>query len=248
MIPHRGQVHIKVYARDKPNKYGLKMYELCDSSNAYCCKLKLYTNDKTNEESVRGKTHDLLMHLLQLYLHKGHTLFVDNYYSSPALFIDLYQNGTTAIATAQNRRGIPAVVNNTKLKCRGGSGSVSQRTSHVHENKRQERCEDVFYTPQASSVSNSRTGLKLSSCCYTEESAYLVKIKRYEYAQEYKVLCSNLCFYMCFAVPRLFKLVSETHRGMKLSAANQSICRINRWELLLGTTRRCHIQVSCVGP
>ena len=118
MIPYRGQVHMKVYAPDKPNKYGLKMYELCDSSNAYCCKLELYTG-KTNEESVRGKTHDLVMRLMQPYLHKGHTLYVDNYYSSPTLFNDLYQNGTTATGTARNRRGVPAVVNNAKLKCNG---------------------------------------------------------------------------------------------------------------------------------
>ena len=30
MIPSRGKVHFKVYNQDKPDKYGVKLYQLCD--------------------------------------------------------------------------------------------------------------------------------------------------------------------------------------------------------------------------
>ena len=40
MIPFRGKVHFKVY---NPDKYGVKSYQLCDSSSGYCCMFEIYT-------------------------------------------------------------------------------------------------------------------------------------------------------------------------------------------------------------
>ena len=96
MIPFRGKVHMRVYAPDKPDKYGLKSYELCDSSNAYCCIFKLYTGKDDTPVSAHGKTYDLVMELMESYINKGHILYVDNYYSSPQLFLDLFSKGTGA--------------------------------------------------------------------------------------------------------------------------------------------------------
>ena len=96
MIPFRGKVHMRVYTPDKPDKYGLKSYELCDSSNAYCCIFKLYTGKDDTPVSAHGKTYDLVMELMESYINKGHILYVDNYYSSPQLFLDLFSKGTGA--------------------------------------------------------------------------------------------------------------------------------------------------------
>ena len=119
MIPFRGKVHMRVYNPDKPDKYGLKSYEVCDSQNAYCYGFHMYTGKDGTPPSRNGKTYDLVMKLMQPYLHRGHTLFVDNYYTSPALFTDLYEAGTGATGTARNRRGMPEEVKNAKLKLKG---------------------------------------------------------------------------------------------------------------------------------
>lgn len=42
MIPFRGRVHFKVYNPDKPDKYGVKSYQLCDSENGFCRRFELY--------------------------------------------------------------------------------------------------------------------------------------------------------------------------------------------------------------
>jgi hypothetical protein len=92
MIPYRGKTHMRVYNPDKPDKYGLKAYMVCDSVNAYCSEFEMYSG-KSDEPTTHGKTYDLVMRLMKPYVHKGHHLYVDNYYTSPALFLDLYNNG-----------------------------------------------------------------------------------------------------------------------------------------------------------
>ena len=59
------------------------------------------------------------------YLGKGHTLFVDNWYSSPALFNLLYNNCTNACGTVKKRqKGMPKI--NDQLK----KGEASFRSSN----------------------------------------------------------------------------------------------------------------------
>ena len=50
-------------------------------------------------------------------LHKGHHCYMDNYYSSPELFQELYDAETYACGTVQkNRKGLPIAVSSAKLK------------------------------------------------------------------------------------------------------------------------------------
>ena len=119
MIPFRGKVHMRVYAPDKPDKYGLKSYELCDSENAYCCVFRLYTGKTEQAVSKHGRTYDLVMSLMHDYLRKGHILYIDNYYTSPQLLMDLHKKGTGATGTARNRKGFPPAVRDAKLSNKG---------------------------------------------------------------------------------------------------------------------------------
>ena len=56
----------------------------------------------------KGLTYAVVMKLVEGLEHKGHHLYYDNYYSSPALFNDLRQLGIGACGTVRlNRRGLP---------------------------------------------------------------------------------------------------------------------------------------------
>ncbi|XP_069104408.1 piggyBac transposable element-derived protein 4-like [Argopecten irradians] len=110
MIPWRGKLNFRVYSPDKPIKYGLKMYMLCDSANGYCSRLELYTGREGVQLdcSGNGSTYYVVMRLMEPNLNKGHHLYTDNYYSSPQLFYDLFMNATLACGTLRsNRRGVP---------------------------------------------------------------------------------------------------------------------------------------------
>ncbi|CAH1239258.1 PGBD4 [Branchiostoma lanceolatum] len=118
MVPFRGNIHFRTYNPDKPDKYGLKAYQLCDSQNGYCCQFQLY-GGKGKEPSAKGMTHDIVSQLVEPYLQKGHTLYCDNYYTSPQLFLDLSDGGMNACGTMRNRKGIPKEFKDAKLKTPG---------------------------------------------------------------------------------------------------------------------------------
>ncbi|XP_033729312.1 piggyBac transposable element-derived protein 4-like [Pecten maximus] len=118
MIPWRGKLHFRVYSPDKPIKYGLKVYMLCDSDNGYCSRMELYTGHggQNMAPSQFGATYDLIMRLADPFLNKGYHLYMDNYFSSPHLFYSLYLNGTLACGTLRkNRRGVPQALKNRNL-------------------------------------------------------------------------------------------------------------------------------------
>jgi hypothetical protein len=116
MIPWRGNLHFRVYSPDKPMKYGMRVYLLCDSSNAYCCKLEMYTGKSTTPPSAFGLTYDLVLRLMQGYLGKGYHLYVDNYYTSPQLFYELFLQSTRACGTMRvNRKGTPKALKNATI-------------------------------------------------------------------------------------------------------------------------------------
>ena len=107
MVAWRGPLSFRVYNPDKPDKFGIKLFELCDSKTAYCCKLDFYTGKR--ESSPRGATFDVVDGLISPYLECGRTLYVDNYYTSPTLFTYLKEHGTLACGTmrANVQRGPP---------------------------------------------------------------------------------------------------------------------------------------------
>ena len=130
MIAWRGNLGFRVYMPNKPNKYGVKTFEVCDSSNGYCCQLELYTG-AVEEVSPKGKIYDLVMRLMNSYLNKGHHLYVDNYYTSPVLFSDLFNQDTGACGTMRkNRKGVPTAVKDKKLK-KGESIAMTNGTLQV---------------------------------------------------------------------------------------------------------------------
>lgn len=91
MIPWRGNLQFRVYNPDKPVKYGIILYMLCDSSNGYCCRVEMYTGKEARRQvSQHGVTYDLVMRSMEPYLFQGCHLYVDNYFSSPILFWNLY--------------------------------------------------------------------------------------------------------------------------------------------------------------
>ena len=54
MIPYRGKIYFKCYMPDKPDKYGLKAFELCDGDTGYCNNFVLYTGARGVPASSQG--------------------------------------------------------------------------------------------------------------------------------------------------------------------------------------------------
>ena len=139
MIPYRGKIHMRVYAKDKPCRYGLKAYALCDSENAYCLRFQLYTGKANQLPSQLGRTYDIVSDLMAPYLNKGHILYTDNYYSSPVIAKHLVDHGTNTTGTVRvNRKGIPKRVKEAKVKQKGEKITMSNgpyTVTKLHDSK-----------------------------------------------------------------------------------------------------------------
>ena len=105
MVPFKGRSRFKVYMKDKPTKWGFKLYELCESKSGYVFNLEMYCADKR----ISNKPVDVTMRLIEPLLDKGYRLYCDNYYCCPELWNRIQGHNTMLVGTCRrNRVGMPA--------------------------------------------------------------------------------------------------------------------------------------------
>lgn len=109
MIGTKARISFLQYVPKKPKKWGVKLWVLADSQNGYVPAFDVYTGASDTVE--HGLAYSVVMNLIDPYLHFGYRLYVDNYYTSPRLFVDLCKKKTFACGTVRtNRRGLPSDV------------------------------------------------------------------------------------------------------------------------------------------
>ena len=144
IVKFKGQVFFRQYLPSKPKRWGLKEFVLCESKTGYHLKHLIYTGRTTfqRDEGVPFTTQ-LVSSLLQGYQNLGHTVFLDNFYSSPDLFLLLKEKfGVGACGTVRtNRKNMPQVLQPSVLKLKKGDDPVFARCNDVvacawHDTKR----------------------------------------------------------------------------------------------------------------
>lgn len=113
----KNRLHYIQFIRTKRAKFGIKFYKLCDSETRYIHNFKIYIGkDKTETGTASANVVKNLMNESEL-LEKGYCLFLDNWYSSPTLYRDLYEMKTNVCGTARiNRKGMPRDLKSVQLK------------------------------------------------------------------------------------------------------------------------------------
>ena len=101
MVKSKARCHFIQYMRNKPVKWGFKLWILADMSG-YTMDFNIYTG-KSVDRSDLGLSYDVVPYCFQ-----GYEVYVDNFYSSPTLFDSLLKLGITATGTFRtNRKEIP---------------------------------------------------------------------------------------------------------------------------------------------
>ncbi|KAK7175582.1 hypothetical protein R3I93_002491 [Phoxinus phoxinus] len=107
MVATKAHSGMTQYMKAKPTKWGFKLFVLADSSIGYTLDFAVYTGKSVFASGV-GLAYDSVMSLVdKSFLGSGYNVYVDNFYTSPKLFMDLYSMNFGACGTYRdNRRGV----------------------------------------------------------------------------------------------------------------------------------------------
>jgi hypothetical protein len=128
MAAFKGRSPIKQYIPSKPHKWGYKIY--CLSSDDYLLHFEVYAGAERRSEE--GATFDTVMRMTRGYEDKGHVLYVDNWFTSPAVLDALKQRGIRCCGSVRrNRRGMPHIPEADVRALRRGEWTTRQKNDTI---------------------------------------------------------------------------------------------------------------------
>ena len=89
MVRSKARFGFKQYIKNKPVRFGVKVFALCDSATKYLCNFKIYTGRAQSGQVEQNLASSVVLELMQPFLDQGYYLFTDNFYTSPTLYADL---------------------------------------------------------------------------------------------------------------------------------------------------------------
>ena len=123
MVRNKGRYSFRQYIKDKPTKWGMKIWVLACSVTGYTYDYSVYLG-KSVMKSVFGLGYDVTMNLCKSLFGQGYKLFIDNFYTSAVLLKALLKKKTLACGTINaGRKGFPDGLKNVK-GFRGNRGDV----------------------------------------------------------------------------------------------------------------------------
>ena len=128
LIKFKGRVQFRQFLPLKRSRFGLKGFVVTDSATGYVLDTMIYTG-KEGPAVSRDLAMRVVLKLVEPYVDKGYRLFVDNWYTSVPLLLELERRGILACGTVRgNRKFLPKDI-------------VDQRKEQV---KRLKRGESLF--------------------------------------------------------------------------------------------------------
>ena len=84
MIPTKNSLSIKQCIKDKPIKWGLNTFLLCESKTGYIVNVEVYTGkvDSSDLPAELGVTGSLVAQLCKSFEQGNHCIFTDHFYTS----------------------------------------------------------------------------------------------------------------------------------------------------------------------
>ena len=94
MIGTCGRLSFLQYLPKKPTKWGIKLWVCAESKTGYIYNFEVYT--RQGDRCEHGLAYRVVMCMVNDLLESGRIVYVDNFYTSPQLFEDLYHQGMYA--------------------------------------------------------------------------------------------------------------------------------------------------------
>ncbi|KAK3887616.1 hypothetical protein Pcinc_008320 [Petrolisthes cinctipes] len=133
IVPFKGRSGLKQYSPIKPNKWGYKIFVLCDS-NGLVNNFEIHTG-KIEPASIKpdlGASSNVVLRLASIVqVNMSHLLFFDNWFSSLRLVIELHKKGIHTLGTVrQNRLKGWRLIDDKRLKTLG-RGTYEEKCATV---------------------------------------------------------------------------------------------------------------------
>lgn len=130
MIPFKGRHRAKQYIKNKPKKWGFKMWVRA-SRNGYVQCFELYGGKKSNVTAL-GPVSDMVIRLCHNIKEKNHKLFMDNFFVTLPLLRKLKENKIYAIGTVRINRIKDATCKLVSCKkLQRGSTSITTSSDNI---------------------------------------------------------------------------------------------------------------------
>ena len=120
LILFKGRLIFKQYIRTKRNRFGIKIYVLCDCATGIVLDMIVYTGTDIDipADDPLGHSGSVVKVMMEPYLDNGHILYTDNFYTSPSLSEFLHSRNTGSAGTVRpNRKGMPTFPPVTRGQC-----------------------------------------------------------------------------------------------------------------------------------
>lgn len=104
LVIFRGRCGFKMFLPNKPGKYGLKVWALCDSETAYCCNLQPYTGKVGGERDI-GQGTRVVLELTDHVSGSGRHITADNFFTDITLVRALLGRQLTYNGTMRKNKG-----------------------------------------------------------------------------------------------------------------------------------------------
>ncbi|KAI5645835.1 transposase IS4 domain-containing protein [Phthorimaea operculella] len=116
----KGWLDINQFIKNKAAAVGIKTYEVCESLTGYLWRFEVHAGHNTSEAQdspISGIVPALVLRLLTGLEHQGYTVWMDNFYNSPALARELKVRGFDCVGTLRtNRQFVPVELTNLSKK------------------------------------------------------------------------------------------------------------------------------------
>jgi hypothetical protein len=134
-IPFKGRSRLRVYNKDKPDKYGYKVYVLSEGGSGYVLKWNMHVGAPLpgDDPDQLGSTHLTVRRLLiPTYINKGHEVYMDSYYTSPRLALEFSELETGICGTVSfKRKAMPVELSKDNLVLHKGDPPVHMRSGKL---------------------------------------------------------------------------------------------------------------------
>lgn len=191
LILWKGRLYFRQYNKGKRHRYGIKLYILADS-NGIILKIHVYAGSQDVQVGGRNHVKKVVHLLMQKYVDKGHSLYLDNFYTSVGLSEELLYKNTYVTGTLRaNRIGNPNEIKNIKLK--PGESCIIHNNKKIIVTKWHDKREILFISSEHTSNYQGTTSRRVRTVKYKPA----VQIKYNKYMRAIDRHDQMLSYYCC---------------------------------------------------